>query len=49
MLMKTSIEDFADSGLAIMLMKTHSLISFCHYVDDNTSGYKKACSQFTSL
>jgi hypothetical protein len=43
MFMKTHTEDFADSGLAIMLMKTQQLISFCHYIIENKGSCGKAC------
>jgi hypothetical protein len=39
MLMKKNVENFADSGLAIMLMKTQTLILFCHYIIENKGSY----------
>jgi hypothetical protein len=47
--MKTNVENFADSGFAIMLMKTQPLIFVCHYVIENKGGYGNARFKFRGL
>jgi hypothetical protein len=48
-LMKTHIEKLSDTGLAIILMKIQVLTFVCHYVTENTGGYRKGCLQFSNL
>jgi hypothetical protein len=49
MLMKTHIEKMPEAGLAIMFMKTKTLIFVCHYVIENKGSYWKACFYFGGL